>query len=94
MSRFETSAKDNTNIDEAARHLVTTILAIEREHLDRHDAENFENNNQQLRVDSRDKNRNDGGCCWRVDLYCLLYSDVSITREYLSFFQLFLYYSF
>lgn len=62
-SRFETSAKDNTNIDDAARHLVTSILAIEQEHLDRHDAESFENNNQQIRVDSRDKTRSDSGCC-------------------------------
>jgi len=60
---FETSAKDNTNIDDAARHLVTSILAIEQEHLDRHDAESFENNNQQIRVDSRDKTRSDSGCC-------------------------------
>ncbi|KAI8084917.1 P-loop containing nucleoside triphosphate hydrolase protein [Halteromyces radiatus] len=28
---FETSAKDNSNIDEAARHLIQTIVAIEEE---------------------------------------------------------------
>jgi hypothetical protein len=60
--RFETSAKDNTNIDEAARHLVSSILAIEQEHLDRHDADGFEGNNQNIRID-QDKTRNDSGCC-------------------------------
>ncbi|KAM3586322.1 hypothetical protein VKS41_002845 [Umbelopsis sp. WA50703] len=59
---FETSAKDNTNIDEAARHLVSSILAIEQEHLDRHDADGFEGNNQNIRID-QDKTRNDSGCC-------------------------------
>lgn len=29
---FETSAKDNSNIDEAARHLIQSIVAIEEEH--------------------------------------------------------------
>ncbi|CAO3600319.1 unnamed protein product [Absidia cylindrospora] len=29
---FETSAKDNSNIDEAARHLIESIVAIEDEH--------------------------------------------------------------
>lgn len=59
---FETSAKDNTNIDEAARHLVSSILAIEQEHLDRHDADGYEGNNQHIRID-QDKARNDSGCC-------------------------------
>ncbi|KAJ2955234.1 hypothetical protein NQZ79_g8738 [Umbelopsis isabellina] len=59
---FETSAKDNTNIDEAARHLVSSILAIEQEHLDRHDADGYEGNNQHIRID-QDKSRNESGCC-------------------------------
>lgn len=31
-SWFETSAKDNTNIDEAAKDLIQSIVAIEEEH--------------------------------------------------------------
>ncbi|KAI8374865.1 P-loop containing nucleoside triphosphate hydrolase protein [Blakeslea trispora] len=31
---FETSAKDNSNIEEAARHLISAILKLEEEHAD------------------------------------------------------------
>ncbi|KAI9494441.1 P-loop containing nucleoside triphosphate hydrolase protein [Zychaea mexicana] len=56
---FETSAKDNTNIDDAARFLIQSILKIEEEHgspdLDDEDSE-------RIRIEDN-KSSGGGGCC-------------------------------
>lgn len=55
--RFETSAKDNTNIDEAAKFLIKSILDIEEQH-GSPDLEEDE------RIQLEESNAsNSGGCC-------------------------------
>lgn len=59
-SRFETSAKDNTNIEEAARHLISSILKLEEENADNvANDENTVNLNQQQQQQQQQNN----GCC-------------------------------
>lgn len=54
--RFETSAKDNTNIDEAAKFLIKSILDIEEQH-GSPDLEEDE------RIQLEESNANNGGGC-------------------------------
>ncbi|KAL9540299.1 hypothetical protein MBANPS3_009767 [Mucor bainieri] len=57
---FETSAKDNTNIEEAARHLISSILKLEEENADNvPNDENTVNLNQQQQQQQQQNN----GCC-------------------------------
>ena len=58
--RFETSAKDNTNIDDAARFLIDSILSIEEEHgsPDLNDDES-----ERIHIDDNKSNHSGGGCC-------------------------------
>ncbi|KAI7846985.1 P-loop containing nucleoside triphosphate hydrolase protein [Circinella umbellata] len=57
---FETSAKNNTNIDDAARFLIQSILSIEEEHgspdLDDDDSE-------RIHIDDNKSTNGGGGCC-------------------------------
>lgn len=56
---FETSAKDNNNIEEATRHLISSILKLEEENADNVASEDHTlhlNNNQQ-------QQQNNSGCC-------------------------------
>ncbi|KAI7871887.1 P-loop containing nucleoside triphosphate hydrolase protein [Spinellus fusiger] len=57
LNWFETSAKEDMNIDEAARHLMTAVLKIEEEHgsdgLQQEDSVRLDQGNKQER----------GGCC-------------------------------
>ncbi|KAI8887612.1 hypothetical protein K501DRAFT_211751 [Backusella circina FSU 941] len=56
---FETSAKDNSNIDEATRHLITAILKVEEENADA-----IANENENIRLDSPHQQQSqNGGCC-------------------------------
>jgi len=57
---FETSAKDNTNIDDAARFLVEYILAIEQEYWDAEAEE--EDREGIVRVEKEEK-KGELGCC-------------------------------
>ncbi|KAG0188069.1 rab32, member RAS oncoprotein [Apophysomyces sp. BC1034] len=58
---FETSAKDNTNIDEAARDLITAILNIEEEHGGA-EGVNDEDDSERVRLDEQ-RHQGGGGCC-------------------------------
>lgn len=61
-SRFETSAKDNTNIDEAARYLISHIVKLEEENTDNDDNENTNTVNLNDQQQQQNQNQN-SGCC-------------------------------
>ncbi|KAF7721982.1 rab32, member RAS oncoprotein [Apophysomyces ossiformis] len=58
---FETSAKDNTNIDEAARELIVAVLNIEEEHGGA-EGTNEEEDPDRVRLDEQ-RHQAGGGCC-------------------------------
>ncbi|KAI8978589.1 P-loop containing nucleoside triphosphate hydrolase protein [Pilobolus umbonatus] len=55
---FSTSAKDNNNIEEATRHLISAILHLEEENADNHATDN--NNTVKLNTEQHTQH---GGCC-------------------------------
>ncbi|ORY91426.1 P-loop containing nucleoside triphosphate hydrolase protein [Syncephalastrum racemosum] len=59
MQWFETSAKNNTNIDDAARVLIEKILSVEEEH-----GTPEEDQDGRIRLDDEDSKQPEmGGCC-------------------------------
>ncbi|KAL0095406.1 P-loop containing nucleoside triphosphate hydrolase protein [Phycomyces blakesleeanus] len=61
LNWFETSAKEDTNIDEAARHLMTAVLKIEEEH----GSDLAQDEAERIRLDQLNKQSEagSGGCC-------------------------------
>ncbi|KAI7894717.1 P-loop containing nucleoside triphosphate hydrolase protein [Mucor mucedo] len=56
---FETSAKDNNNIEEATRHLISSILKLEEEN-----ADNVANEDDTLHLNTNNQQQqHNGGCC-------------------------------
>lgn len=61
---FETSAKDNSNIEEATRHLISAILKLEEENADNNTGGNEENTGVNLdHHNSQHSSNNNPGCC-------------------------------
>jgi Ras-related protein Rab-32 len=63
---FDTSAKDNSNIDEAARYLIQTIVSLEEEHgsLMPHGLDDDDDDDDSIRLDQYKHRSNSGnGCC-------------------------------
>ena len=58
---FETSAKDNSNIEEATRHLITSILKLEEENVD-HTA-NDDENTVNLNARHQQQQNQNNNCC-------------------------------
>ncbi|KAG2237114.1 hypothetical protein INT48_004616 [Thamnidium elegans] len=57
LTWFETSAKDNSNIEEATRHLISAILKLEEEN-----ADNIVNEDNNLHLNQQQQQQNNG-CC-------------------------------
>lgn len=55
---FETSAKDNNNIEEATRHLISSILKLEEEN-----ADNIANEDDTLHLNTQQQQQHNNGCC-------------------------------
>ncbi|KAI8067657.1 P-loop containing nucleoside triphosphate hydrolase protein [Gilbertella persicaria] len=55
---FETSAKDNSQIEEAARYLVSAILKLEEEH-----AESIVHEQNTVRLEQQQQQQQNNGCC-------------------------------
>lgn len=58
---FETSAKDNSNIEEATRHLISAILKLEEEN-----ADNTANEDNTVNLDAQNQQyqqQQNNGCC-------------------------------
>ena len=59
--RFETSAKDNINIEEAARYLVSQIMEVEKRNQGKPHNRHSDDNTT-IRLDDKQQHTN-GGCC-------------------------------
>ncbi|KAI9280804.1 P-loop containing nucleoside triphosphate hydrolase protein [Sporodiniella umbellata] len=55
---FETSAKDNNNIEEATRSLISAIVQLQQEN-----ANNELQEDERLNLDEHHRQQNQGGCC-------------------------------
>ncbi|CEP08228.1 hypothetical protein [Parasitella parasitica] len=55
---FETSAKDNTNIEEAASHLISSILKLQEEN-----ADNVADDENTINLNQQQQQQQNNGCC-------------------------------
>lgn len=59
LTWFETSAKDNSNIEEATRHLISAILKLEEDN-----ADNVAHEDNTLHLDQQQQQQQqNNGCC-------------------------------